>query len=116
MELVDAAKLLLRLGAILGIFLGIISMVFWINLIFLRSFAPVISVNIFEVLMFTASLIAVIACYFIIARFEPRWEDDPFRAGLILIALGIIVAIGAWGIAGLLLVISGVLILIDETS
>jgi hypothetical protein len=38
------------------------------------------------------------------------------NSALYLVVLGIIIAIGAWGIAGLLLVIGALLILIDETS
>jgi hypothetical protein len=106
----------MRTGAILGIALGGLSTLFWGNLILVRSLAPVFSVNLFELLLFLVSIGAIISCYYLYTRFSSRIENDPSNAGLVLVGLGIFVAIGSWGIAGLLLVISGVLILIDETS
>ncbi len=106
----------MRSGSILGIILGVLSTLFWGNLIFVRSLAPVFSVNLFELLLLLVSIIAIISCYYIYTRFPTRIENDPSNAGLVLVGLGILVAIGSWGVAGLLLVISGILILIDETS
>ena len=106
----------MRFGSIFGIVLGLLSTLFWGNLIFVRSLAPVFSVNLFELLLLLASIGAIITCYYLYTRFPPRIESDPSNAGLILVGLGIFVAIGSWGVAGLLLVISGILILIDETS
>jgi hypothetical protein len=66
--------------------------------------------------MLIASILALALSYLILNRFSQRLETDPMRSALYLVGLGIIIAIGAWGIAGLLLVIGAVLILIDETS
>ncbi|MDO8123648.1 MAG: hypothetical protein Q6364_04645 [Candidatus Hermodarchaeota archaeon] len=106
----------MRCGSILGIVLGVLSTLFWGNLIFVRSLAPVFSVNLFELFLLLVSIGAIISCYYLYTRFPPRIENDPSNTGLVLVGLGIFVAIGSWGIAGLLLVISGILILIDETS
>ena len=106
----------MRIGAILGMVLGALSTLFWAYLIFVRSLAPVFSVNLFELFMLLVSVGAIFACYYLYTRFQPRIESDPSNAGLVLVGLGIFVAVGSWGIAGLLLVISGILILIDETS
>jgi len=106
----------MRTGAILGMVLGLLSTLFWANLIFVRALAPVFSVNLFELLMLLVSVGAIITCYYLHTRFPPRIESDPSNAGLMLVGLGVFVAIGSWGVAGLLLVISGILILIDETS
>lgn len=106
----------MRSGAILGLVLGLLSTLFWGYLIFVRSLAPVFSVNLFELLMLLVSVGAIIICYYLYTRFPPRIESDPSNAGLVLVGLGIIVAIGSWGVAGLLIVLSGIFILIDETS
>jgi hypothetical protein len=106
----------MRSGAILGMVLGLLSTLFWAYLIFVRSLAPVFSVNLFELFMLLVSVGAIITCYYLYTRFPPRIESDPSNTGLMLVGLGIFVAIGSWGVAGLLLVISGILILVDETS
>ncbi|MFX1300057.1 MAG: hypothetical protein ACFFAL_00710 [Promethearchaeota archaeon] len=116
MDLIDTARLLMRWGSILGIVLGVLSALFWGNLILVRSLAPLFSVNLFELLLFLVSIGAIISCFYIYTRFPHRLENDPSNTGLVLVVLGIFVAIGSWGVAGLLLVISGILILIDETS
>ena len=43
-------------------------------------------------------------------------EDDPSHSALVLVGLGIVIAVGTWGIAGLLIILGAVLVLIDETS
>ncbi|MFX0079773.1 MAG: hypothetical protein ACFE8O_11095 [Candidatus Hermodarchaeota archaeon] len=106
----------MRFGSILGIVLGSLSTMFWGYLIFVRFLAPLFSVNLFELLLLLVSVGSIITCYCLYTRFPPRIESDPSNAGLVLVGLGIFVAIGSWGVAGLLLVISGILILIDETS
>jgi len=116
MELTEAAEYLIRVGAILGLVLGLLSSLYWGFIVLLGIGPPYLAVNVYEILMLIVSILALGFCYTILSRF-PHWlQADSMRAALYLIGLGIIVAIGAWGIAGLLLVIGAVLILIDETT
>ncbi|TRO56295.1 hypothetical protein E2P64_06110 [Candidatus Bathyarchaeota archaeon] len=116
MELIEAAEYLVRVGAILGLVLGLLSSLYWGFIVLLGFAPPYLAVNVYEILMLIVSILALGFCYTILSRFLQWLQADPMRAALYLIGLGIIVAIGAWGIAGLLIVIGAVLILIDETS
>ncbi|MFX1318413.1 MAG: hypothetical protein ACFE9O_04655 [Promethearchaeota archaeon] len=116
MELIETAGYLVRVGAILGLVLGLLSSLYWGYTVLLGIGPPYLAVNVYEILMLIISIFALGICYFILNRFPQWFQVDPMRAALYLVGLGIIVAIGAWGIAGLLLVIGAILILIDETS
>ena len=116
LELVEAAEHLVRFGAILGIVLGLISTFFWVYVVLLGLGPPSFAVNFYEVLMLIASLSALFLSYLVLSRFPQYIESDPSRSAIYLVILGIVIAIGSWGIAGLLIVISAILILIEETS
>jgi hypothetical protein len=116
LELIEAAEYLVRIGSILGIVLGLISGFFWGYVVLLGIGPPYFAVNIYEILMLIASLFAIFFSYFVLSRFPKRIETNPFRSALHLVGLGIVIAIGSWGLAGLLIVIGAVLILIDETN
>ncbi len=116
MELMKAAENLVKYGAILGLVLGLLSTLFWGYVILIGIGPPFFVVNYYEIFMVIVSLAAMLLSYLVLTRFPHQIEADPSRAALFLIGLGIIIAIGSWGVAGLLLVIGGVLILIDETS
>jgi hypothetical protein len=115
MELLDAAKALVKFGAILGIVLGLFSVFYWTYFIVIGASSPLFAVNFYEVLLFSLSLIAIGLSYYVLTRVPQRLEDDPWQSGVYLIGMGIFIAIGAWGIAGLLIVIGAVFILMDET-
>ena len=116
MDLMRAAQNLAKVGALLGIVLGLFSLLFWSYTIFSRTGFLLWAINLLDAVMAVMSVLAIVASYFIYSRFSTRIAEDAFNFGLILIGLGIIIAIGAWGIAGILVVLSGVLILVDETS
>ena len=116
MELMDAAISLQRYGALLGIVLGLISVIFWGYIVFIGMSPPFFVVNIYEIFLLVISFLAMIFSYVVLTRFPQRVEEDPSRNALFLIGIGFIIAFGAWGIAGLLIVLSAVLILMDETS
>ncbi|MFW9831071.1 MAG: hypothetical protein ACFFD8_04790 [Candidatus Thorarchaeota archaeon] len=115
MELTDAARNLLKFGSLLGLVLGLISTLFWLSTILVRMGLFLASINIYDVLMVVFSLVAIFLCYFILTHFSKRIDDDPSRAALYLIVMGLVIALGAWGIAGLLVVIGASLILVEET-
>lgn len=116
MELLEVADHLVKFGAILGIVLGLISTFFWAYVILLGLGLPVFAVNFYELFMLVVSLIALLLSYFVMSRFSQQIDADPSRWALYLVGLGIIIAIGSWGVAGLLIVVGAILILIDETS
>ena len=116
MDLVDAAKGLVKFGSILGIVLGLFSVFYWAYFIVLGASSPFFALNFYEVLLFILSLIAIGLSYYVLTRFPQRLEVDPWRSALYLIGMGVLIAIGAWGIAGLFIVIGGVFILMVETS
>ena len=116
MELLDAAKVLVKLGAILGMVLGLFSVFYWAYFIVIGASSPFFAVNFYEVLLFTLSLIAIGLSYYILTRGPQRLEDEPWRSAIYLIGMGILIAVGAWGIAGLLIVIGAVVVMMEETS
>ncbi len=116
LDLIESAQTLIKFGAILGMVLGLLSMLFWLFSILLRFGLPFFLVNIFDSVLLAMSVLAIILSYYILTRFSSRLEEDPSHNALILIGLGILVAIGSWGIAGLLIIIGAVFILIEETS
>ncbi len=116
MELLEVADHLVKFGAILGIVLGLISTFFWAYVILLGLGLPVFAVNFYELFMLVVSLSALLLSYFVMSRFSQQIDADPSRWALYLVGLGIIIAIGSWGVAGLLIVVGAILILIDETS
>jgi hypothetical protein len=116
MDLMKAAQNLAKVGALLGIVLGLFSALFWAYVIFSRTGLLLWAINLLDAGMGLMSVIAIFASYFVYSRVSERIVEDAFNNGLVLVGLGILIAIGAWGIAGIVLVISGVLILIEETS
>jgi hypothetical protein len=116
MELIEAADHLIRFGAIFGIVLGFVSFLFWIYIVILGLGPPFFAVNFYDIFMVTTSLLSILISYYVLTRFPNRIREDPSRSAIFLILLGIVVAIGAWGIAGLLIAIGAVLILIEETT
>jgi hypothetical protein len=116
MDLIESAQTLVKFGAILGMVLGLLSMLFWLFTILLRFCLPFFLVNVFDSVLFMMSIFAILISYYILTRFSPRLEEDPSHNALILVGLGILVAIGSWGIAGLLIIIGAVLVLIEETG
>lgn len=116
MELIEAANHLIKFGAILGLVLGLVSFLFWIYVIILGLGPPIFAVNVFDILLASASIATILISYYILTRFPLRIQEDPARSAVFLILLGIVIAIGAWGIAGLLIAIGAVLILIEETT
>ena len=116
MELTETAEYFLKFGSLLGVILGLLSLFFWAYLVLLGVGPPYMIVNFYEILMVMASLGAIVVSYVLLTRFPQRLKMDPSRNALYLIGLGVLVAFGSWGIAGLLIVIGAVLILIDETS
>ncbi|MDO8056413.1 MAG: hypothetical protein Q6361_06085 [Candidatus Hermodarchaeota archaeon] len=116
MDLVRTALNLAKVGALLGIALGLFSMLFWAYVIFSRTGFLLWAINLLDVGMAVTSLLAIIASYFIYSRISNRISEDAFNAGLVLVGLGILIAIGTWAIAGVIIVVSGVLLLIEETT
>lgn len=112
----DAAQTMLRYGAILGIVLGLFSTLYWLYILVIRATSPFSSLSLVDLFMFVMSLLAIILSYFVLNRIPSKIEDDPLRTALIIFILGILIAIGAWGIAGLVLIISAFFIFISETS
>ncbi len=116
MDLNETAHTLIKIGAILGIVLGLFSTLFWLYTVIVRMGLPLFLVNVYDLIMLFMSILAIGLCYFIFNRISQFLEADPTRTAIYLIILGIVVAIGALGIAGLLLILGAVLILIEETS
>ncbi|MHA2428212.1 MAG: hypothetical protein ACXADB_09335 [Candidatus Hermodarchaeia archaeon] len=116
MELLDAAKALVKFGAILGMVLGLISVFYWAYFIVIGASSPFFTLNFYEVLLFILSLIAIGLSYYVLTRVPQRLEVDPWQSAFYLIGMGILIAIGAWGIAGLLIVLGAVFILMEETK
>lgn len=116
MDLIEAANRLLQFGAILGMVLGLLSTLFWAYFIIIGLGPPFFVVNLFEVFLVIFSVAALLLSYFVLTRFPERIRLDPSRSALYLVGLSFIIAIGSWGIAGLLIVIGAILVLIDETS
>ncbi len=116
MNLNEAANHLVKFGSILGMVLGLLSVFFWAYMVIIGWGLPFFAVNVYEVFMVIVSLIALILSYIVLTRFSLQIEADPTRSAFYLIGTGIVIAIGAWGIAGLLIIIGAVFILIDETS
>ncbi|MFX1566237.1 MAG: hypothetical protein ACFFCH_09620 [Promethearchaeota archaeon] len=116
MELTEVADHLIKFGAILGIVLGLVSFLFWIYIILLGLGPPFFAVNFYDLFMVSTSLLSIVIGYYVLTRFPHRISEDPARSAIYLILLGIVVAFGAWGIAGLLIAIGAVLILIEETT
>ncbi|MFX1576890.1 MAG: hypothetical protein ACFFCF_06925 [Promethearchaeota archaeon] len=116
MDLIEAANRLLKFGSILGMVLGLLSTLFWVYFIIIGLGPPFFVVNLYEVLLAIFSVAALLLSYFVLTRFPGRIRLDPSRSALYLVGIGFIIAIGSWGIAGLLIVIAAILVLIDETS
>ncbi len=116
LELMDAAQTLLRYGALLGIVLGLFSTLFWLYTLIIRAFSPFFSLSLIDLFMFGMSLLAIILSYFVLNRIPQKIEDDPLRTALLIFILGVFIAIGSWGIAGLIIIISALFIFINETS
>lgn len=112
----DAAQTLIKFGAIFGLVLALVSTFYWLSIILVRMGFLLVSINIYDALMIGFSLVAIFLCYVIFTRFPQRIEEEPSRSALYLVGLGIVIAVGAWGIAGLLIIIGAILVLIDETS
>jgi hypothetical protein len=116
MDLMKAAHNLAKVGALLGIVLGLFSTLFWSYVVLSRTGFLFWAINLLDAGMAIMSILAVIASYFVFSRISNRIDEDTFNAGLLLVGLGVVIAIGAWGIAGIVVVVSGVLLLIEETS
>lgn len=116
MDLLRAAQNLAKVGGLLGIVLGLFSMLFWSFVIFSRTGFLLWAINLLDAGMAIISIVTIIASYFVYSRISNRIDEDAFNAGLLSVGLGIVIAIGAWGIAGIIVVVSGVLALIEETS
>jgi hypothetical protein len=116
MDLINTARNLAKIGALLGIVLGIFSTLFWVYVIFSRTGFLFWAINLLDASMCVMSVLAIIASYFAYSRITERISEDAFNNGIILVGLGILIAIGAWGVAGIIVDVSGVLLLIEETS
>ncbi|MFX0169587.1 MAG: hypothetical protein ACFE89_09580 [Candidatus Hodarchaeota archaeon] len=116
MDLIRTSRTLAKVGGLLGIVLGIFSAIFWIYIIISRTGFLLWAINLLDATMSVMSVLAILAGYYVYNKASGQISENPFNFGLLLVGLGIIVAIGAWGFAGLLVVISGVLILIEETT
>jgi hypothetical protein len=116
MDLIEAANHLVKFGAILGIALGLLSLLYWAYIIMVGLMPPYFGINFYELFMMSISLVTIFLAYYVLTQFPQRIEVDPSRSALYLVGLGIIIAIGSWGLTGLLIVIGAVLILVDETS
>lgn len=116
LELIDAAKVLVRFGAILGIFLGLIVTVWYGYNIVLRLSQPLPVINIYDAILFIISFISIGLSYLIYSRYYIHIDDKPFETAIIIVLLGLFIAIGTWIIGGLIILLGGVIILIDEIA
>ena len=116
MDIRDIAKLLVRIGAFLGMLLGIFATAWLLWLFVLKIMQPVSSINIFEIAFIIFGAVAITLSYLVYTRYLPSIDQDPFGTGTYFIVFGILIAIGAWGIGGLLIVIGGFLLIVEETS
>ena len=116
MDLMRVAQNLANVGSLLGIVLGLFSTLFWSYIILSRTGFLLWAINLLDAGMCIMSILAIVASYFVYSRISDRIAEDALNAGLLLVGLGIVIAIGTWGIAGIIVVVSGVFVLIEETS
>ncbi len=116
MTLRDSAIKIAKIGAVLGIILGSVDAAWNVFRVSIGLTPPFPMFNIYDVLLIILNFVAIFCCILTYKKVLPLVEEDPLFAALILFILGAIIAFGALGIGGILIVISGILILIYETS
>ena len=109
----DTAKLLVRIGAILGIILGIASAAIY-GLWLATDLAWGSFSFVFDAAFLAMGIVSIICAFIVYTKYLPQMETDPKSIVIYLIIFGILMMFGTWGIGGLLVLIGGILILVES--
>jgi hypothetical protein len=112
----DSAIKIAKIGVVLGVILGSVDAAWNLYRVSSGLTPPFPMFNIFDILLIILNFVAILCCLLIHQKFLPMVNEDPLFVALICFILGIVITFGALGIGGILIVISGILILIYETS
>jgi hypothetical protein len=111
----ETAKLLVRIGAILGIILGIIEIVYYAFLLII--WLPWLAfVGFSDILWIGLGVMSVICSFLVYTVYYPKMDEDAKGIAIYLIIFGVLMMIGAWGIGGLLVLIGGILVFIESSE
>ena len=116
MTMMDTAKLLTKIGAILCIVLGFVSIA--LNGVSIAlSFGWYMGFGIvWSIIPIAFSVMSLIIGFIVYTKYLPAMDEDPHTTGIYLIILGILAALGAWYIGGVLILVAGILILVEKES
>lgn len=120
MTMIDTAKLLAKIGAILCIVLGFVDIA-WrgvslaLDLLFFIGWYGTFAI-VWDAVYIGLGVVSVILGFIILRKYLPAIDEDPRNTAIYFIVLGIIASFGSLWIGGILVLVAGILILVEKEA